>query len=230
MAVTETKEGTTQEEKGQVTPPEATGSGPADVEVSPEAPVTREQEIEKAVHAALSQAGRDTASISELRKQVEKGMAELKAERVALQKQKEEEEEERFADDMPALVALRAERRKKADDEAKATELTEREARLATRETELADIVERDRILKRTELAAEVAVEKGVSIDAILKLAKEDTREAYEAVAELLPQVNPLPVLYPHSSRTNKGGIDVRSLSPDGKIRFAIENPGKKMI
>jgi len=230
MAVTETKEGTTQEEMGQVTPPKTAGSGPADVEVSPEAPVTREQEIERAVHAALSQAGRDTASISELRKQVEKGMAELKAERVALQRQKEEEEEERFADDMPALIALRAERKKRADEEAKVTEIAERETKLATREAELADIVERDKILKRTQLAAEVAVKKGVSVDSILKLAKEDTREAYEVVAELLPKANPLPVLYPHSSRTSKGGIDPRNLSPDDKIRFAIENPGKTMI
>ena len=150
------------------------------------------------------------------------------AKQVAWQKKLDDAEEEAVADDMPALTALRAERKRKADDAAKVTELTEREAKLAKREIELADIVERDRVLTRTQLAAEVAVDKGVSMDAILKLAKADTREAYEAVAEVLPKAKELPVLISDSSRMNRGGIDLDSLSPREKIAAGIEEAKKK--
>jgi len=149
------------------------------------------------------------------------------AELTARQLRLDAEEEERYADDMPTLTALRAERRQKANEEAKKTELADREAKADARDAEFADIMERDKIRKRTELAAEVATAKGVSIDAILKLAKEDTREAYETVAELLPQVDPLPTVLPHSPGGQRGGINWRDLSPSEGIRYALDNPKK---
>ncbi|MCJ7791868.1 MAG: hypothetical protein MUP49_05630 [Dehalococcoidia bacterium] len=181
-------------------------------------------QIDKAVSDALSKAGRDAKSLSELQKKLETGMADLTTKQTAWQKQQEEAEETAVADDLPALTALRARRQKKADDEAKNTELTERETKLAKRETEIADIIERDRILNRTQLAAEVATERGVSIDAILKLAKEDTREAYETVAELLPKVKEPTVLITDSGRARGYGIDANTMSWQEQIKYGLEH------
>ena len=186
-------------------------------------------QIDKAVNDALSKAGRIAKSLNEERQRLEKDKTELTAKQVAWQKEKDEAEELAVADDAPALTALRDRRRKKAEDEAKATTLAEREANLAKREAEIADIIERDRILTRTQLAAEVAVAKGVPIDTILKLAKEDTREAYEAVADAIPKApDKLPVIIADSGKTNKGGTPLvkardkmlagfGSLHPEGK-------------
>lgn len=154
----------------------------------------------------------------------------FKAEQAAWQKKQDEEEEEAVRDDRPAYDALLERRKKKAEDEAKVTELTERVAKVTKRETELAAVIERDKILTRTQLAAEVAVEKGVSIDAILKLAKEDTREAYEAVAEVLPKVKELPEIIADSSRMGGGGTDFGKMSAEEKVKFGMEHPNVKMI
>ena len=136
-------------------------------------------------------------------------------------------EEEAVMDDRPAYDALMARRAQKKEEATKATDLTTREAKIAEREAEFADIIEQHQILKRTQLAAEIATEKGVSMDAILKLAKADTREAYLEVAEVLPKTNELPVILSDSGRTNRGGTDWRALSPSEKIRYALANPKK---
>ncbi|MDP1890631.1 MAG: hypothetical protein Q8K55_07020 [Gemmatimonadaceae bacterium] len=168
-------------------------------------------ERDKAVSDALSKAGREAK-------------ATLLVKEAEWQKQKDEAEEYALRDQPEELTALRTERKRKTEESTKATELADRESKVAERETEFADIIERDRILKRTELAAEVAVEKGVSIDAILKLAKEDTRKAYEEVAEVLPKVKGLPVLTSDSGRMNRGGIDWRALSPEAQVKYALEH------
>ncbi len=211
-----TLDGTGNKQDTSATKQDSSGSGKGTQTVETPSTFTKEM-VDKAVSDALSKAGRNAKSLSELEQRLNTGMADLTAKQQAWQKEKEEAEELAVADDMPALTALREGRRRKTADEAKVTELTDRETKLAKREVELADVVERDRILTRTQLAAEVAVEKGVSIDAILKLAKEDTREAYEAVAEVLPKAKELPVLTPDSSRIS-GGIDLDSLSPREKI------------
>jgi len=162
--------------------------------------------VEKAVSDALSKAGRTAKTLTELQQRLETGVADLTARQVKWQKERDEAEEYALRDDSEGLTALREGRRKKAADETKATELTERERKANERDTEFADIIEQHKILTRTQLAAEVAVEKGVSMDSILKLAKEDTRKAYEAVAELLPKVKELPVLVSDSGRTTGGG------------------------
>jgi len=191
--------------------------GITSTEKTPET-LTQEQIVEKAVSDALSKAGRTAKSLSELETRLNTGLAELTAQKTAWQKEKDEAEEYELRDQPEELTALRKERQRKADAETKATELTTREAKIAERETEFADIIAQHKILKRTELAAEVAVEKGVSMDAILKLAKEDTREAYEAVAEVLPKTDVLPVLLTDSGRTNRGG-------EPSFTRLQLENP-----
>jgi len=182
--------------------------------------------VDKVVSDALSKVGRDAKSLTEREQRLAAGLAELVAKQAADLKKQEEAEEWDLRDQPEELAAKRAERRKKAADEAKVTEFAEREvkaaereAKLALRETELADIVEQHRILTRTQLAAEVAVEKGVSMDAILKLAKADTREAYEEVAAVLPPAKEPHVLLPASGRTNRGGIDLSSLSPKERMQ-----------
>ena len=175
------------------------------------------EERDKAVSDALSKAGRTAKTFSELQQKLETGVADLTARQTKWQKERDEAEEFAVRDNPEALTELQERRRRKVEDETRVTELTTRETKLAEREAELADIVEQHRILKRTELAAEVAVEKGVSIDAILKLAKEDTREAYEAVAEVLPKVKEPLVLKPDSGRTI-GGTNWRDLTTDQKI------------
>ncbi len=200
-------------------------------EIAPET-LTQEQVIEKAVNDALSAKGRDAKSLSELKATAEKGMVELREAQAVWQKQKDAEEEARFADDMPALIALRAERKQKADEETKKTGLTEQIAKADARDAEFADIIERDKVLKRTELAAEVAVDKKVNVDLILKgvaLSKDDSRAGMEAVAELLPQVDPLPSLLPHSPGGQRGGIDVSSMTPEEKRVYGRQHPDQKM-
>jgi len=172
------------------------------------AALTKERDTFKTSHEALS------AKVTEL-----------------LRRQEEAEDEALMADPV-ALDDLRKSRIKKANAEAKAQELAEQEAELnrskAEHEAELAEL----RILKRTELAAEVAVAKKVSIDGILKgiaLAKDESREAMEAIAELLPPANPREPKVLDSGRNYGGGEDLRNLSPGEKIKYALANPGKTM-
>lgn len=174
-----------------------------------------ESEHKKAIEDAIAQYG-DRIK----RERIDPIARELTEFKIQVQKEKDEAEEEAVADDMPALTALRENRRKKA----KVEELTEREAKLVKREADLVGIIERDRILTRTQLAAEVATEKGVSVDGILKgiaLTKEESREAMVAVAELLPQVKERGVLISDSGRTNRGGESLEGLSSGELLRKA---------
>ena len=195
-------------------------------ETSTEAP-TQEQIVEKAVSDALSKAGRDAKSLTEREERLVTEKADHLVTQATWQKERDAEEDAKYADDMPALIKLRAERKDKADDTANKTELTNRETKVAQRETELDEIIKRDGTRKRTELAAEVAQDKGVSADSILKGAKDDSREAMETIAELLPKVDPLPVILSHNTRGGKGGTDWRELSADEKINYALANPKK---
>ena len=145
----------------------------------------------------------------------------------AREKKFNEAEEYELRDKPEELTSLRAKRQAESDDTANKTELTNRETKVAQRETELDEIIKRDGTRKRTELAAEVAQDNGVSADSILKGAKDDSREAMEAIAELLPKVDPLPVLISHNSRTSIGSNNWRDLSADEKINYALANPKK---
>ena len=207
--------GTGSEKDTSVVKQDSSGSGKETSKV-PET-LTQEQIVEKAVNDALSKAGRTAKSLNELQQRLEKDKVELTAKQVAWQKERDESEELAVRDDPEALATLRAGRRKKADDEAKVTELTDREAKLAKSETEHAEALEQIRVINRTQLVSEVSVATGVPIDTLLKLAKEDTREAYEAVAEVLPKVKEPHVLKPDSGRTI-GGTNWRDLTTDQKI------------
>lgn len=182
---------------------------------------TREQleaEKQKAASDALAKAGRDAKTLAELRGRLDAEATDLAGKQAAWQRQREEAEENAVADDPVALSALRTKRQKEAEDKTKSSQLAEREATIAKREKEVESIVEQHKILTRTQLAAEVAVEKNVSMDSILKLAKEDTREAYEAVADLLPKATKeKPTLTPDSGRTS-GGTPLGDLAPLERI------------
>ena len=181
---------------------------------------TREMR-DKAVNDALAAAGRTAKALQADKQSLKAERDAIAAERATWQKERDEAEEFDLREDPEALRTLRAERRRKTEDATRVTQLTEREAKLAARETEIAEIVERDRTSRRTKLASDVAQEKGVSAESILKLAREDTREAYEEIAALLPKSKELPVLVSHSGRTTGGGgkrpslEEVRAVSPE---------------
>jgi len=145
---------------------------------------------DKAVQDALSAAGRDAKSISDKAAEAEeiltnakKSQADIKAERDQWQKDREEAEQEAVKDDPEALKSLKvrqAQARKESEQSDRQREQDARDETLKERE-------EQTRVIKRTQLAAEIAVEKGVDVGTILELAKNDSREAMEAVAAILP-------------------------------------------
>ncbi len=191
----------------------ALGEGP-----STEPQAFTKEEKDKAVNDALAAAGRTAKTLETDKQSLKADKDALATERSAWQKEREEAEEYALREDPDGLAAMRTERRKKAEESTKATELTEREAKLRKDEEDHAEIMERDKKVKRTELASEVATEKGVSVDSILKLAKEDTRKAYEEVAELLPKSQELPVLVTHSGRTNRGSQGLGDMAPEEQL------------
>ena len=158
--------------------------------------------------------------------------ATLRAEKVAWQKAQEEAEEEALSGDPSAVKVLRENRRRQAELDAKASSIAKREEEVtrskeeiskskAEHETDLAEL----RVIRRTQLAAEVAMKIGVSMDAILKLAKADTREAYEEVASVLPQTKERQALTLDSGQSRGGGgrtpsiEELRASSPEATER-----------
>lgn len=224
-AVTETNGGPTQVEAGRGgnNTPDSPGSGPVvALKVSPKPDtLTVEQQIEAAVHSAMSKAGRDADALATERAKLEAERAAFATQEAARLKASEDEEEAAIADDPPALQILRTERKKKAEEKAYAEAIAKREAVVAQKEVEIAEVIERDRILRRTELAAEVAVEKGVSVDALLKHAKADTREAYLELAAVLPKAIEQPEMIIDSG--GKGGGGVRPETPDEYIQAGLK-------
>lgn len=147
----------------------------------------------KAVDDALSAAGRDAKSISDKATEAERILTDakttrdsIKAEREQWQRDRDEAELEAVRDDHDALKSLQERQRQRGE----ATKLATEKAELAEKETKHQEKVTGDleqiRVFNRTQLAAEVAVAKGVDLDSILKLTTEDSREAMEATANLL--------------------------------------------
>ena len=163
-----------------------TSSG--DKGTSEQQPKTYSEESEKkAVSDALSAAGRDAKTITEKTAEAERILQDAKRigeEAKEQRKKKDAAERESVKDDPDALTSL-AEKQRQRD---VATELTEREEKVKQDEESVKADKEQARIQTRTQLAAEVAVAKGVNMDALLKLTQEDSREAMEATAELLPK------------------------------------------
>lgn len=129
---------------------------------------------------------------------VKEGEARIAQER----KGREEAELEAARDDTDALKGIRA--RHTLED--KKAELAERERVVKESEEGNKASLEQIKVFNRTKLAAEVAVAKGVSMDSILKHAKDDSREAMEAVADDLPKKDDKPPLVLDSGKGIGGG------------------------
>lgn len=142
---------------------------------------------EKAVNDALSAAGRDAKTITEKSAEAERILQNAKRigdEAKEQRRKRDEAARESVKDDPDALKSLEEKQRQRDVD----TQLTEREEKVKGEEEHIKADKEQVRIQQRTQLAAEVAVAKGVNMDALLKLTQEDSREAMEATAELLPK------------------------------------------
>lgn len=184
----------------------------------------------KAVDDALSKAGRDAKSISDKATEAERILTDakttrdsIKAEREQWQKDRDEAELEAVRDDHDALKSLQERQRQRSE----ATKLATEKAELAEKETKHQETVTGDleqiRVFKRTQLAAEVAVAKGVDLDSILKLTTEDSREAMEATANLLTKgTTPLKT----DSSTTIGG----SASWEEVRAAYIKNPNNQAV
>lgn len=191
-------------------------------------PETYTAETEKkAIDDALSAAGRDAKSITDKATEAEgiltdakKTSDAIKAEREQWNKDRDEAEREAVSGDTEALKSLETKQRQRREK----AEIADGKAELAgekkQHETKVKDDLEQIRVFKRTKLAAEVAVAKGVDVDAILKLAKEDTKEAMEAVAAIiLEKKAPLKT----DAGTTIGGKALADLSPDEKIKAGLK-------
>ena len=214
--------------------PSQTGDPSAGTQGTPTEPKTYSAESEKkAVDDALSAAGRDAKSITEKSTEAERILtaaqttqANLQAEQERWQSEREEVEREAVKDDPDALKSLQERQRQKSE----ATKLAKERVELDVEKEKHQETVQADkeqiRIFNRTQLAAEVAVAKGVSLDSILKLTKEDSREAMEATAELLPKSKETTALKTDSGITI-GGKSPSELSADEKISLGLKEKKK---
>lgn len=183
----------------------------------------------KAVDDALSAAGRDAKSISDKAAEAEQILTGAKktrdnvlAEQERWQGVRDEAEREFHKDDPDALKSLNEKIRQRNEAAKLATERTELDGREAKHQETVTSDLEQIRVFKRTQLAAEVAVAKGVDLDSILKLTTEDSREAMEATANLLTKGTT--ALKTDSSTTIGGGRSFKQLEQDyadGKVTIA---------
>ena len=180
----------------------------------------------KAASDALSAAGRDAKSISDKTEKAEKLVLDaqkLVGEANEKQKKRDEAERESLKDDSEALKSF-DERQRQKDERAKlANEKTELDGERAKHQESVTSDLEQIKVFKRTQLAAEVSVAKGVSVDIILKHAKDDSREAMEAVADDFKEVkSPLKT---DTSTTLGGGASWE------EVRAAyIKNPNNQAV
>lgn len=161
---------------------------------------------QKAASDALSTAGRDAKTLDTGKEQLQAGRKKLDDDRAQWLKDQDEREREAVGGDPEALKSLETKQQQRTRD----AELTQREREQTEKEETHQEVVKSDletiRVFNRTKLAAEVAVAKGVSMDSILKHAKDDSREAMEAVAEDLPKKEEKEPLKLDSSKTIGGG------------------------
>ncbi len=165
--------------------------------VSPEPEAYTKETEETAVQKALSAAGRvstDTAEATRLLEAAKQTQVNLQTEQKRWQDDRDEASRVAVAEDSEALKSLNEQIRQRKVGEQQAEERATMDAETATHQTKVAGDLETIRVFNRTERASEVAVAKGGDdpkavkslLDSILKLAKDDTREAMETVADLL--------------------------------------------
>ncbi len=165
----------------------------------------------KAVNDARSTDGR-TAKDFEVREQrIKDNEATLIEERVKWRRERDEADIESVRDDPEKLTALQKKQKTTADANALADDRRTLDGDKTKHEASVQSDLEEIRVFNRTKTASEVAVAKGVSMDSILKHAKDDTREAMEAVAEDLPKnKEPLKVDSSRSSGTGEKSEEQR--------------------
>ena len=193
MTVTENASGTTLDDKGQAkATPETKGETPSVAsKVSSEQPKTYTKESEEtavkdAVHQALSAAGRvstDTAEAERILNAAKQTQADTEAEQKRQQDERDAADREAVKADPEALKSLETQIRQRDEKAKLASGKAELATEKATHDAKVASDLEQIRVFNRTQQAAEVSAATGVSLDIILKHAKDDSREAMEAVA-----------------------------------------------
>ena len=227
MGVEENTKGTMPGGGGPNTPSPEGKTPEGASKVSPEPPKTYTKESEEmAVHQALSDAGRvstDTTEAERILTDAKATRDALQAEREQWQKDKDEADREAVKDDPEALKSLQERQRQRNEATKLASGKTELATEKATHDAKVKADLEQIRVFNRTQLAAEVAVATGVSLDIILKHAKDDSREAMEAVANDFKEAKPS--LKTDSSTTLGGGASWE------EVRAAyIKNPNNQAV
>ncbi|MEE8442965.1 MAG: hypothetical protein V3S37_04375 [Dehalococcoidia bacterium] len=159
----------------------------------------------KAVSDALAKAGRTTADQDAREQRITDKETKAADDRSRERQERNEAALEAARDDPEKLTALQRSQKAALKDEEIADGRRKLDGDQAKHDESVKGDLETIRIFNRTKLASEVAVTKGVSMDSILKHAKDDTREAMEAVAEDLPKnKEPLKVDSSRSSGTGE--------------------------
>ncbi|KKN74853.1 hypothetical protein LCGC14_0386020 [marine sediment metagenome] len=170
-----------------------------------------QEQIDKAVNDARSADGRTTKDFEVREQRIKDNEAILTEERVKWRRERDEADIESVRDDPEALTALQKKQKAATRDAESADERRKLEEDQAKHKAGVQSDLEEIKVFNRTKLASEVAVAKGVSMDSILKHAKDDTREAMEAVAEDLPKnKEPLKVDSSRSSGTGEKSEEQR--------------------
>ncbi|KKN71825.1 hypothetical protein LCGC14_0416790 [marine sediment metagenome] len=196
------------------------GDSPGEQKGTSETPQTFTKDSEaKAVLDALSTAGRDAKTIKDKTAEAERILTDAKklsdgtkVEREQWQKDRDEAEREAVRDDHEALKSLTERQRQRNEATKLAKERSELDTEKAKHQESITADKEQIRVFNRTQLAAEIAVSKGVNVDTILNLAKDDSREAMEAVANVLSKTPEKPPLKSDDGTTLGGGASFEQI------------------
>ena len=202
-----------------VVPPEAGGDSKDRVPKDSSPKTYTEEEVELKFSSQRSVLD---AKVAKLEKSGEVTTKRAEAAEEALtqdRKERREAELEAAREDPTQFSAVQQRQKREAKEAELAKERRELDAEKEKHQETVKSDLDTIRIFNRTKLAAEVAVDKGVSADALLKLTKEDSREAMEATAKLLSEKKP--PLRPDSSKTI-GGKDISALTPDELIKEGV--------
>ena len=149
------------------------------------------EDMEKAKNDALSAAGRDAKTITEktdeaekVLKVAQKAQADQEEAQVRFQRERDEADRETVHGDAEALKSVEERLRQRGE----AAKLAKQRREQDAKDKDLTDREKQVKILEKTRIAAEVAVTNDVDMDEILKLTKDDSRKAMEAIAKHLPK------------------------------------------
>lgn len=147
-------------QEGQTTPPTGVSAASGGKDATPAVTLTQ-ADIDKAVHSALTKAGRETKAIEEARKAIETKQAEISE----WQKQREADELEKIKDNPQALTAYQKEQALKK----KEVEIAQRIKELEAKETTFAERLSKVEQLERKEMLTTIATELKVDAEMLTK-------------------------------------------------------------